>query len=76
MIRFCNDYSKPVVSRDSHKIDGLIYNINKNSDHYGDTPRADDGFIISYNANEMEYDEMYHNFNMALKRRELVSLDF
>lgn len=76
MIRFCNDYSKPVVSRDSHKIDGLIYNINKNSDHYGDTPRADDGFIVSYNVNETEYDEMYHNFYMALKRRELVSLDF
>lgn len=73
MIRFCNDYSKPVVSRDSHKIDDLIHYINKNSDYLS---RTDDGFIVSYNANEIDYDEMYHNFSMALKRRELVSLDF
>ena len=48
----------------------------KKDDYDKANNHIDDGFSVSYNVSDMDNYELKHNFEMALKRREIVSLDF
>lgn len=73
LLTYCNKYALPVVSRDSHKMDEIL---RKKDDYDKSNNRIDDGFSVSYNVSDLDNYELKHNFEMALKRREIVSLDF
>lgn len=75
-INFCNEYVRPVVSNDFHKIDKLISDVLKQSENKEPNKCVDDGFIVSYDVADRDKYDLKHNFTMALQRRGLVSLDF
>lgn len=73
----CNNYCKPVVSKDEHKFDELLRK--KVSEDKVPNAVIDDGFIVSYDVSDSSLRDSYdlkHNFIMALKRRDILSLDF
>ena len=76
ILKYCSDYVKPVVSRDSHKMDQVVKDVLKQSDNKSHNSILDDGFIVSYDVSDRDKYELKHNFCMALQRRGLVSLDF
>jgi hypothetical protein len=76
IIKYCSYYAKPVVSKDSHKIDQLIRDVLKQPENKSPNNKVDDGFIVSYNVSDREKYDLKHNFVMGLQRRGLVSLDF
>lgn len=70
----CYNYAKPVVSADIHKFDELL-----SSKKFKDciaNASIDTGFIVSYDVSDNYWDELKHNFIMALKRRDVLSIDF
>ena len=76
ILKYCSDYVKPVVSRDSHKMDQVVKDVLKQSENKLSNGILDDGFIVSYDVSDRDKYELKHNFCMALQRRGLVSLDF
>ena len=76
ILKYCSDYVKPVVSRDSHKMDQVVKDVLKQPDNKEHNSILDDGFIVSYDVSDRDKYELKHNFCMALQRRGLVSLDF
>jgi len=76
ILKYCSNYAKPVVSRDSHKIDQLVRDVLKQPENKSPNHIVDDGFIISYNVSDREHYDLKHNFVMGLQRRGLVGLDF
>ena len=76
ILKYCSDYVKPVVSRDSHKMDQVVKDVLKQPENKLSNSILDDGFIISYDVSDRDKYELKHNFCMALQRRGLVSLDF
>ena len=76
ILKYCSDYVKPVVSRDSHKMDQVVKDVLKQPENKLSNGILDDGFIVSYDVSDRDKYELKHNFCMALQRRGLVSLDF
>ena len=76
ILKYCSDYVKPVVSRDSHKMDQVVKDVLKQPENKLSNSILDDGFIVSYDVSDRDKYELKHNFCMALQRRGLVSLDF
>ena len=75
-INFCNEFVKPVVSSDNHKIDELVRDVLRISDSKEENAHVDSGFIVSYDVSDRDKYDLKHNFTMALQRRGLVGLDF
>jgi hypothetical protein len=76
ILKYCSNYAKPVVSRDSHKIDQLVRDVLKQPENKSPNNIVDDGFVVSYNVSDRDKYDLKHNFVMGLQRRGLVSLDF
>ena len=76
ILKYCSDYVKPVVSRDSHKMDQVVKDVLKQPENKLSNSILDDGFIVSYDVSDRDKYELKHNFCMALQRRGFVSLDF
>lgn len=76
ILKYCATYVKPVVSRDSHKMDQVVKDVLKQSENKLSNNILDDGFIVSYDVSDRDKYELKHNFCMGLQRRGLVSLDF
>lgn len=76
ILKYCATYVKPVVSRDSHKMDQVVKDVLKQPENKLPNNILDDGFIVSYDVSDRDKYELKHNFCMALQRRGLVSLDF
>ena len=76
ILKYCATYVKPVVSRDSHKMDQLVKDVLKQPENKLPNNILDDGFIVSYDVSDRDKYDLKHNFCMGLQRRGLVSLDF
>lgn len=76
ILKYCATYVKPVVSRDSHKMDRVVKDVLKQPENKLPNNILDDGFIVSYDVSDRDKYELKHNFCMGLQRRGLVSLDF
>lgn len=76
ILKYCATYVKPVVSRDSHKMDQVVKDVLKQPENKLPNNILDDGFIVSYDVSDRDKYELKHNFCMGLQRRGLVSLDF
>lgn len=76
ILKYCATYVKPVVSRDSHKMDQVVKDVLKQPENKLSNSILDDGFIVSYDVSDRDKYELKHNFCMGLQRRGLVSLDF
>ena len=76
ILKYCATYVKPVVSRDSHKMDQVVKDVLKQPENKLPNNILDDGFIVSYDVSDRDKYELKHNFCMGLQRRGLVSLYF